>query len=254
VTQAVERVGAELRGVAAAAGFLTTAPVERLVRVERADLQRAGPAFPLVGAVVGLAVGATSTGLDGVLSPLVAAGLALAVGVLLTGGMHLDALADTADALAADSPSRALEIMRDPRVGSYGAIAVSLGLVVEAGALAAAAASAGTAAVVAVFAVSRAAAPPLLLVLPDAREGEGLVGAFGCTSRLRPTAAVVLALFVAWALVAALAAALCLAAFAVSALVGLVATRRFGGATGDMLGATILLTEVGGLVVIGAAS
>ena len=61
--------------------------------------------------------------------------LALAAATLLTGALHLDALADSADALSARTRERALEIMRDHAIGSYGAVAIALDLLLKAGAL-----------------------------------------------------------------------------------------------------------------------
>ena len=66
--------------------------------------------------------------------PFVAAGIALAVVVALTGALHVDALADTADAIGAGR-ARALEVMRDSRIGAFGAVAVALAVLVEAGAV-----------------------------------------------------------------------------------------------------------------------
>ncbi len=74
-------------------------------------------------------------GLDARLTALVAAALAVALEVLVTGGIHLDALADSADGLGASGRQRALEIMREPTIGAFGATALVLDLVVKIAAL-----------------------------------------------------------------------------------------------------------------------
>jgi adenosylcobinamide-GDP ribazoletransferase len=109
---------AELRGLAAAIAFLTRVPVGRRIQLEAADVARGGAVFPLVGAGIGAAVGGVVQALSGPLTAPLAAVLGLAVGAVLTGALHLDALADSADALGAATRERALEIMRDHAIGA----------------------------------------------------------------------------------------------------------------------------------------
>ena len=119
-------------------------------------------------------MGATVAGLDAELTVLLAAAAAVTLEALLTGAIHLDALADTADGLGAGTKERALEIMRDPAIGSFGATALALDLLVKVAALAAVAAdSRAILAVVAAFALGRAAPLALALALPYARPGSG---------------------------------------------------------------------------------
>src|SRR5205807_10113248 len=89
----------ELRAVAAAVAFQTRLPLGRRIVVGGEDVARSGVAFPLVGAGVGAAVGGVAVALAPHLSPLLAAVIGLAAAALLTGGLHFDAHADTADAL-----------------------------------------------------------------------------------------------------------------------------------------------------------
>src|SRR4051795_8138942 len=96
-------VADEPRAAVAAGAFLTRVPAGRLLRVDVGDVARAGLWFPLVGAGIGAAVGGTAAALDGPLGPLLAAALAVALGTALTGALHLDALADTADAFGGRS-------------------------------------------------------------------------------------------------------------------------------------------------------
>src|SRR5256885_6983911 len=111
---------AEVRGLAAAVAFLTRVPVGRFIELDAADVARGGALFPLVGAGIGTVIGGIAEGLSQPLTAPLAAVLGLAAGAVLTGVLHLDALADTADALGATTRERALEIMRDHSIGAYG--------------------------------------------------------------------------------------------------------------------------------------
>jgi len=240
----------ELRGVAAAAAFLTRIPVERGFALDGGDVARAGPAFPLVGAAVGAVVGGTTAVLAPALSPLLAAGLALAVGAGLTGALHLDALADTADALGGRSRESALEIMRDHAIGAYGAVAIVIDLLVKAAALAALARSGDVLPLsVVVGAISRAVPVPLAAALPYARTGDGTASSLTRAARWRAVAAGVFAALIAVAVggVTGLALAACAAVTAVC--LGLAFRRWLGGVTGDALGCAVELSEAVSLVV-----
>src|SRR5690242_17118460 len=155
----------------AAVAFLTRLPAGRRAH----DVSAGATLFPVVGAAVGAAVGATAYGLARIAPTLVAAGIALALGVLLTGALHLDGLADTADALAARTREAALAIMRDHAVGAYGAVALVLDLLVKAAALAALANSGRVVLeALAAGALSRAAPVVIASTLPSVRtEGAG---------------------------------------------------------------------------------
>src|SRR5438270_12724925 len=122
-----------VRSLFAAIAFLTRIPVGG----RSYDVAGGVAVFPLVGAAIGAAVGGTAYGLARILPSLAAAGIAVALGALLTGGLHLDGLADSADALTARSRDAALAIMRDHAIGAYGAVALVLDLVVKSAALAA---------------------------------------------------------------------------------------------------------------------
>lgn len=105
--------------------LLTRIPVGRWCVHSQQAVAASVAFFPLVGALVGvltasvLAAGATAC------SVKVAALLSMLAGVLLTGGIHEDGLADSADGLlGGNTPSRRLEIMKDSRLGSFGALAL----------------------------------------------------------------------------------------------------------------------------------
>jgi adenosylcobinamide-GDP ribazoletransferase len=237
-----------LRPAAGAITFLTRAPLGRFVRVDARDVARGAWLFPAVGGAVGGACGLLADVTAAWLPPLAAGGLAVAAAALLTGALHLDALADTADALGAGTRERALEIMRDHAIGAFGAVALIVVCVLDA-ALLGALAEADDAAVVglAAGAAGRAAMLPQAYALPYARAGEGqgrlLAGMGPSMLALGLAVAVLLALPAGASGLAALAAA---AGTAVA--VSVVALRRFGGVTGDVLGATAKVAETAALL------
>ncbi|HEX4261414.1 MAG TPA: adenosylcobinamide-GDP ribazoletransferase [Acetobacteraceae bacterium] len=233
--------------------LLTRLPVGRRAA---APLREAVWAFPLVGAVLGglgsLAFwAARALGLP----PIVAAFWTLLALVLATGGLHEDGLADAADAFGARvSPARRLEIMRDSRIGSYGALALLFSIGMRAAAIAAIGRpGAVAAALVVTGAVARAAMLGPLAWLPPART-EGLAASLGAPSA--PTLAVAsgVAAVAAFALLPAgvAAGALALAAL-VAAAVSAIARRLVGGHTGDVLGVCEQAAECAVLSLLAAA-
>ena len=246
--------GSSVRAAAAALAFLTRVPVGRLTTLGPDDVARGAVLFPVVGAGLGALVGGVAVGLDSRLSLLLAAALAVAVEALVTGAIHLDALADTADGLGAPTRERALEVMREPAIGSFGAAALALDLLVKTAALAALLDGPDPVlAATAALALGRAAPLALSWALPYARAGGG-TGASLAGGAWPPWLAAGLLLGVGIAVAALELRGLGLAAGAAVAVlaVGLVARRRFGGVTGDVLGAAVELGTTFALVAAAA--
>jgi adenosylcobinamide-GDP ribazoletransferase len=241
-----------VRAAVAAVSFLTRIPVGRWVDVAAADIARGALLFPLVGAGIGVVGGSTAAALEGPLPAIVAGALGVGVAVLLTGGLHVDALADTADALGAER-SRALEIMRDSRIGAFAAATVAITVVTEAGALGALAhAGDAAAAFLVAGALSRATAPLLAQVIPYARDaGTGSVLA-GELAAAAPVVGVALAVAAAVALFGWTGLAVAGGMTVIAAGCGLASYRWLGGVTGDTLGATVQLTEIAALLTLAA--
>jgi adenosylcobinamide-GDP ribazoletransferase len=237
-----------LRRLTLAFAFLTRLPVPSAASDE-VDVGRSVAFFPLVGLVLGAILAASASLLAGRLPSSVLAVLLVALHATLSGGLHLDGVADTFDALGAAGADRArrLEILRDSRIGAHGAAALVLVLLLKVTALHALLASGRVAALVAFPVVGRCSAVLLIALFPYARSS-GLGAAFHAHVRARDAlaASVVAALAVlvpggsAW-LAAVLSAVLALA------FAGFVA-RRFGGVTGDVCGAAIELSEVAFLI------
>lgn len=233
--------------------FLTRLPLRPTREIGLRDLADAVYMFPLVGVLVGLAGGiayllATGVGLPN----LPASVLAVAAMVAVTGGLHEDGLADTADALGAGADrDKALAIMRDSRIGTYGALAITLVLVAKLSALASFwEPGFFLRAVVAAAAASRAVMPVVMRLQPSARSS-GLAASAGRPDATRVWAGIGLAVALALLLLPAAAAlkavaATALAAGAAAAWLG----RRFGGCTGDTLGAVQQIAEVAFLLAV----
>ncbi len=236
--------------LAVATMFLTRLPV----RARHTHVAAAAAAFPLVGLVVGALGGATywlaaTTGLP----PTASAFSAIAATVLATGALHEDGLADAADGLAGATPDDAIRIMRDSRTGTYGVLALLFGVGLRVAALAAIADSEAVfRAMLAAGALSRAAMPPAMLWLRPAA-GTGLAATAGRPGAGGVTVAVCIGA-VAAVIVPGLpeAAAAIAAAAGAALLVAVLARRRLGGYTGDVLGAIQQASEVAVLLVIAA--
>jgi adenosylcobinamide-GDP ribazoletransferase len=133
-TKAPPRVarGGKLTEIRLAAGFLTILPVLPRAAVAPEILAASFGWFPLVGFVLGALLAAGNLVLTPLFGDALAAVLLVLTLTVLTGAVHVDALADTADALSAGSDRRrALEIMRDSRIGSFGAAAIFFFLAFE---------------------------------------------------------------------------------------------------------------------------
>jgi adenosylcobinamide-GDP ribazoletransferase len=215
-------------------------------------------AWPLVGSLLGaLAAGVASAALWLGITPGVTAVLVLGTQALLTGALHEDGLSDTADGLFGGwTRERRLEIMKDSRVGSYGVLALVLVTLARWQAVTAllvfdANWGGHWVALVATGALSRAPMALMMALLPNAR-GSGLSHATGqpsqTTALVGMGVAVTIAIFLAgWA-----GLIMALAAFVVAVLLSILALRRIGGQTGDILGASQQLAEVACLAVLSA--
>ena len=237
---------AAVRGARAAVVFLTRIPLGG--RYRDADWRWAPAYFPAVGALVGV-VAALAWTLVANAGPFVAAIVAVGASIWLTGAFHEDGLADTFDALggAYDRP-RIFEILKDSRIGTYGAAALVISIALRVACLTALG-DAAPAALVAAHCFART--PPVWLmatmpyVTPRATSRNPLSGA-------GPAALLVASLWPA-TLAAALVShgvfgpgallSVLAASIAVAVLCGWRFKVRAGGLTGDFLGATEQLCE-----------
>lgn len=226
--------------------FLTILPLpQAFLGEERFDLAAGLAWFPLVGAAVGAVAAAVLSGLD----PLVgrAPGTVVAIGalVLITGALHQDALADTADGFGVRGDrARRLAVMRDSTLGAFGVLALTFWALLLLTSVDSLAPGQARQTLIAATATARLAALVHGRCAPPAR-GDGL-GA-GLHVSVRPLAlATVMAAAIAVAAAGPIRGALALGvAVAVGGASAWSARRTVGGRTGDTLGAAVALAEVG---------
>lgn len=255
-----------------AISFLTRLPLPAGTLLPGSSLAASSWAFPAIGALIGGIGGgmffcANHLGL-GIASATL---LALLSQIATTGALHEDGLADTADGFGGGQDrGRKLEIMRDSRIGTYGVIALLLGLGLRFAAVSELAGSlisvsdeyeqvvSHTGAVFIVLitagALSRGALVCLWYLLPPARS-DGLSAGAGTV----PFASLLIAsgssILIAFILLAGPAFIVAIgAAVAATLCMALLARRQIGGQTGDVLGATQQVVEISVLLAIGAAT
>jgi len=231
----------------AAAGLLTRIPLGRLLPAPDAvDYAASVWAYPLVGAVVGsvaAAVYALATGLG--MSPVLASVWALVASGLMTGALHEDGLADAADGLGGGrTMERRLAIMRDSRIGTYGALALVLAVGMRVAAIAALGAPGVVAGALISSGMLGRSAMVLVMYRGEPARRDGLAAALGRIGSGPAWAAIGFAAVGSVLLVGFGDAVM---AVVVTGLIGLwwggVGRRAIGGHTGDMLGAVEIMVE-----------
>jgi len=237
-----------------AVAFLTRLPMPHPDGASPQNFVRAHRMFPVVGALIGAVVGLLCLGLRYVGVPdLAAAALALGGSAILTGALHEDGLADVADGFGGGRNLESkLEIMRDSRLGTYGAVVLLVSFAAKLSALAAIPDGYIVPALMAAHALARGVLPAMSMNLPYARK-DGLARNAGqpdaATAAMAGGLAFVIALLsLSWtnALFAARAAGL--SGFCMARL----AMRQIGGQTGDVLGGAEQVSETAILVLLAA--
>jgi adenosylcobinamide-GDP ribazoletransferase len=225
--------------------FLTRLPVPRDLKTSEEELGRAAMFFPLVGMLVGSGGALLHIALLQRLPPSTCVLLVLVYGSFITNAFHEDGLADAVDGFGGGwTRERVLEIMRDSRVGTFGALALIFLVLAKYNFLSALEPSAVWRWLIVAHTAARWTTLPLCLWLPYARaEGQGKLVArrvgYG------EVGVATLTLLASLALLHLRAAAIAFAvAGAVVMMSGWYYRRRLGGVTGDCLGATNQVTEV----------
>lgn len=236
--------------------FLTILPIRLRPHDLGFGVSHAVRAFPIAGLPVGFAAALAYAGADlAGLAPMICALLAVAAAAIMSGGLHEDGLADTADGLGGGrTVERRLAIMRDSRIGTFGALALILVIGLRVNAIGNLGVTAdAVSALIAAAVASRTAMAAVMFFLPPARS-DGLSHAAGIPDRSRTADCVMIGvLLTALALSfvcepIAILAAIC-GTIVGAALPALAARFRLGGQTGDVLGAVQQCAEIGFLLV-----
>ncbi|HEY0438752.1 MAG TPA: adenosylcobinamide-GDP ribazoletransferase [Xanthobacteraceae bacterium] len=240
----------ELRRLIEALRFMTVLPLPKTGSLEPEWLTHSAKYFPLAGILVGALSAAVLLVASEIFTGALPALLAVTAAILFTGALHEDGLADTADALGGGRTREArLAIMKDSRIGTYGALALGLGIALRVAALMAVPPQWGAAALIAAHGGGRLAAFAVMAALPYA--GERSAGKVAHSSeRYGLTQIVPAGLFALVSLAPALwldivAAVVAFDIAALAALwLALRARRLLGGYTGDVLGAAEQVFEI----------
>lgn len=237
--------------------FLTILPIRLRPQDQGYGVSHAVRAFPVAALPVGAAaaIAFVLADLSG-LAPLIGALLAIAAAALMSGGLHEDGLADTADGLsgAGRTRERRLAIMRDSAIGAHGALALILAIAIRASALSYTGVTLDTVcALIGAAIASRTAIAPVMYLLPPAR-ADGLSFSAGIPNRSRTADAVAIGILLTALALAPVAQPMTILLVLVGTAVGaaipaLLARRRLGGQTGDVLGAVQQCAEIGFLLV-----
>ncbi|HEY8441488.1 MAG TPA: adenosylcobinamide-GDP ribazoletransferase [Xanthobacteraceae bacterium] len=227
--------------------FCTRLPLSHSTAIDGRDVARASWAMPVAGALVGgVAALVYVAGYRLGFSSLLAAGLALTATLLATGCLHEDGLADTADAFGgAHDVERKLAIMRDSRVGTYGACALAVSLMLRWSAVAAIEHPApAAAALIAAHAAARGALPSFMRLVPLARADGLAAGAAGVSWENGSIAALLGVIALAAAFGPRTAAVAFVLLLVAALLMARLCIQQVGGQTGDVIGALEQVNEI----------
>lgn len=236
----------EIRLLLTAVQYFTRVPVPRWVGHSSTQLNGATRYFPAVGVAIGAFAATALWMLAKIFPPLLAVILSTAITVALTGAFHEDGLADTIDGLGGGyTRERALEIMKDSRIGAFGTLALILVIGTKIATLAAMPTTFAVTALLTAHPLSRWCAVLLVWRLPYVRIDD--------STRAKPVVERINFSDVTIATVFGLAPLLACGLYSIAGLISALLvlwhlaawyTRRLGGYTGDTLGATQQLTEV----------
>lgn len=237
-----------MTGLRIALGFLTLIPVP----ATKWEPARAVVWYPVVGGILAVLAGMVAFAAYHLAAPPLASALTLAVWVVLTGGLHLDGLADSADAaFASVDRARRLEILRDVHHGTFALLAIALVLLLKFGALATLDARGAAAAVALSIVTGRAWLPLVMRAFPAARPSGLGVDSRGGASRIALGGGAIVCVAAGAVAFGVAGIGVALGGGATAAAVAAWLASRFGGLTGDAYGAVVECTEV---AVLAAAS
>ena len=226
-----------------AISFLTILPARTKGQISSGDLGRASVWFPLIGLFMGGVLTGLYFSISLVFPPLLASVLMVAAWIAMTGGLHLDGLADCCDGMFHPSnPERRREIMKDPRLGSFGTIGLILAIFIK---------------IVSVYSLSANTywiAIPLALTTArwlllwagkqKMSQSTGMGADFSSGIKLRSIIPAFLVMTVVTILSGWQGALIVLAVHGAAWLIFRMATKQLGGLSGDVFGLIVEITEI----------
>ena len=243
-----------LRAFLTAVGFLTIIPATLFHKQEQLPFGAALYYFPAVGLCIGFIAAAAGIVLNTAANPLISCVILALLLSGLSGFLHMDGLADTADGfLSARGKQRCLEIMKDSRIGVMGAVALCSVLLLKTAALYSIAPEALTGSLIVAAGAGRSALVVTMFFLPYARP-EGGLGQLFLDNEGGLSPLVVSIVFLLGVIVIVLPAKLVTSIFMFGLVLGLFSIwclKKIGGYTGDTLGCLCELIETGLLIGLG---
>jgi adenosylcobinamide-GDP ribazoletransferase len=229
--------------------FMTRLPVGKGYVFRSQDLPRSAVYFPIVGVMIGLLGGLVLLCAEPFFPPVIAVLFCMGTTVLVTGALHEDGLADAMDGLlGGQEPRQRLEIMRDSRLGSYGAVALWFSLTAKAFVLTSLLEEGVLKAVTALIVaqgLGRAATVVLLFSHPYVRSDQSKASPFGNAVTLKEALlALIFPVLLSFVLLGNKSVLILIAAAAGTWAAGRYFQKKIGGITGDCLGAASQLIEL----------
>jgi adenosylcobinamide-GDP ribazoletransferase len=230
----------------AAVQFLTICPLPASIKIGEPELGRSTPYFPVVGILLGTAAACLDYGLTYLLPLPVASTLVVIFMIAVSGALHMDGLADTADGFFSSRPrQQMLDIMRDSRTGPMGVIAIVCVLILKVTLLTSVPQSARWWVLLLTPFAGRSALLVTMAVIPYARKEGGLAAIFYAhRSRYHLVWVIIALALVGWLVGGWAGLAAGLASFVFGLLFAVYVQAKIGGFTGDTLGAACELVEL----------
>ena len=235
-----------MRPLLAAIQFLTVIPFPKSFTGGEKELEKCVPFFPVVGLLIGIIIAAVDYVMGLILPPLPASVMTAIAMTAISGGLHMDGLADTADGFFSARPrERVLEIMRDSRTGVMGVLAVVFVIILKVSVLISIFPPLRPGIIVLMPLAGRCSFVLMMTALPYVRREGGLATAFGVgKSWLTVLWISAFLLAAGWLAGHWMGVAAGFSALLTAALFSIYCFRKIGGYTGDTLGAGCEITEV----------
>lgn len=238
-----------MRAFLAALGFLTVLPVTS----DGKELGRSVAWFPVVGLLIGGLVAGLDYLLGHVFPPLTTSVLTVIALIAISGGLHLDGLADTADGFLSSRPrERVLEIMKDSRIGTMGTLAIVSVIALKIAALSSISLGMRFGTILLMPVAGRGAIVMTMAVIPYARPEGGLGSAFSGSHRIGPLISLVILFTASWLAMGWTGTILAMLVLGTAMFVANWSFRKIGGYTGDVLGAVCEIAEIAPALAVSA--